>query len=73
MLRLGSGSVDSFTKLTIDFYAQFQRIKPLPKDPVLLQYVIQERGETLRSYVKKFHKEVIQMGVFVEKEALANF
>ncbi|KAK0597046.1 hypothetical protein LWI29_021260 [Acer saccharum] len=32
-----------------------------------------ERGETLRSYVEKFHKKVIQMGVFTEKETLANF
>ncbi|KAK0580101.1 hypothetical protein LWI29_036380 [Acer saccharum] len=56
--KLPPGSVDSFTKLTTDFCAQFQGIKPRPKDPVLLQYVIQERGETLRSYVKKFHKEV---------------
>ena len=71
--KLPPGSVDSFTKLTTDFCAQFQGIKPRPKDPVLLQYVIQERGETLRSYVEKFHKEVIQMGVFVEKETFANF
>ena len=71
--KLPLGSVDSFTKLTIDFYAQFQGIKPRPKDPVLLQYVVQVREETLRSYVEKFHKEVIQMGVFTEKETLANF
>ena len=71
--KLPPRSVDSFTKLTTDFCAQFQGIKPRPKDPVLLQYVIQERGETLRSYVEKFHKEVIQIGVFVEKETLANF
>ena len=25
------------------------------------------------SYVEKFHKEVIQIGVFAEKETLANF
>ena len=27
----------------------------------------------MRSYVEKYHKEVIQMGVFDEKETLANF
>ena len=34
--KLPSGSVDSFTKLTTDFYAHFQGIKPRPKDHVLL-------------------------------------
>ena len=53
--KLSSHSIDSFTKLTMAFCAQFQGIKPRPKDPILLQYVIQERGETLRSYVEKFH------------------
>ena len=38
-----------------------------------IQYVVQERGETLRSYVEKYHKEVIQMGVFDKRETLANF
>ena len=71
--KLPAGSVDSFTKLTMAFYAQFQGMKPRPKDPILLQYVIQERSESLRSYVEKYHKEVIQMGVFDEKETLANF
>ncbi|KAI9195589.1 hypothetical protein LWI28_016375 [Acer negundo] len=32
-------------------------IKPRPKDLVLLQYVIQERGESLKSYVENYHKE----------------
>jgi len=71
--KLPSGSVDSFTKLTMAFCAQFQGIRPRPKDPILLQYVTQERGETLRSYVEKYHREVIQMGVFDERETLANF
>ena len=71
--KLPSGSVDSFTKLTMAFYAQFQRARPRPKDPILLQYVTQERGETLRSYVEKYHWEVIQVGVFDERETLANF
>ena len=35
--------------------------------------MVQERGETLRSYVEKYHKEVIQMRVFDEMETLANF
>ena len=70
---LPSGSVDSFSKLTTSFCAQFQGIKPRPKGPILLQYVAQERGETLKYYVEKFHKEVVQMGVFDEKETLANF
>ncbi|KAI9185302.1 hypothetical protein LWI28_006012 [Acer negundo] len=65
--KLPPGCVDSFSKLITAFCAQFQGIKPRPKDPILLQYVIHERGETLRSYMEKFHKEVIQMGVFVEK------
>ncbi|KAK4857069.1 hypothetical protein QYF36_024221 [Acer negundo] len=71
--KLPPGSVDSFSKLTTAFCAQFQGIKPRPKNPILLQYVTQERGETLRSYMEKFHKEVILMGVFDEKETLANF
>ncbi|KAI9165341.1 hypothetical protein LWI28_012207 [Acer negundo] len=71
--KLPPGSVDSFSKPTKAFYAQFQGIKPRPKDLILLQYLIQEQGETLRSYVEKFHKEVIQMGVLNEKETLANF
>ncbi|KAK2644274.1 hypothetical protein Ddye_019469 [Dipteronia dyeriana] len=33
----------------------------------------EERGEALRAYVESFHKEVIQMRVFTEKETLANF
>ncbi|KAI9190959.1 hypothetical protein LWI28_001430 [Acer negundo] len=70
---LPPSSVDSFSKLTTSFCAQFQGIKPCPKDLILLQYVIQEWGETLRSYVEKFHKEVIQMIVFDKKETLANF
>ena len=48
-------------------------IKPPPKDPILLQYIVQERGEKLKSYVERFHKEVIQIGVFAEKETLTNF
>ena len=35
--------------------------------------MIQKQGETLRSYVEKFHKEVIHMGVFTENETLADF
>ena len=35
--------------------------------------MVQERGEKLKSYVERFHKEVIQMGVFAEKETLTNF
>ncbi|KAI9182767.1 hypothetical protein LWI28_028702 [Acer negundo] len=35
--KLPPGSVDYFTKLTRDFCAQFQGIKPRPKDLVLLQ------------------------------------
>ena len=57
--KLPPGSVDSFSKLTKAFCAQCQGIKPRPKDPILLQYVVQERGETLRSYVEKLHKEVV--------------
>ena len=34
--KLPLGSVDSFTKLTMAFYAQFQGIKPRLKDPILL-------------------------------------
>ena len=79
--KLPSGSGDSFSKLTTAFCAQFQGIKPRPNDPILLQYMTQVWGETLRSYVEKFHEEVIQkfheeviqMGVFDEKETLANF
>ncbi|KAI9175197.1 hypothetical protein LWI28_028720 [Acer negundo] len=71
--KLPPSSVDSFTKLTVNFCAQFQGIKSHPKDLILLQYVVQERGETSRSYVEKFHKEVIQIEVFIEKETLANF
>ncbi|KAI9153226.1 hypothetical protein LWI28_008001 [Acer negundo] len=56
--KLPPSSVDSFSKLTTAFCAQFQGIKPSPKDLILLQYVTQERGETLRSYMEKFHKEV---------------
>ena len=33
--KLSPGSVDSFSKLTKTFYAQFQGIKPRPKDPIL--------------------------------------
>ncbi|KAK4856422.1 hypothetical protein QYF36_017305 [Acer negundo] len=58
-----SGTEDPISHLE-SFVHQMKGIKPYPKDPILLQYVIQERGETLRSYVEKFHKEVIQMGVF---------
>ena len=71
--KLPAGSVSSFTKLSKDFCAQFQGVKPPPKDPILLQYIVQERGEKLKSYVERFHKEVIQMGVFAEKETLTNF
>src|SRR5579862_8279370 len=53
--KLPPGSVDSFTKLTMAFCARFQGIKPCPKDPILLQYVVHERGETLRSYMEKYH------------------
>ncbi|KAK4849338.1 hypothetical protein QYF36_023709 [Acer negundo] len=48
--KLPPGSVDSLSKLTTAFCAQFQGIKPRPKDPILLQYVIQERGKTLRLF-----------------------
>ena len=71
--KLLSSSVDSLSKLTMAFCAQFQEIKPRPKDPILLHYVIQKRGETLRSYVEKLQKEIIQMRVFDENETLANF
>ncbi|KAI9181640.1 hypothetical protein LWI28_017040 [Acer negundo] len=66
--KLPPGSMDSFSKLTTAFCAQFQGIKPRSKDLILLQYVTQERGEILRSYVEKFDKEVIQKGVFDKKK-----
>ena len=34
--KLPLGSVNSFTKLLRDFIAQFQGVKPPPKDPILL-------------------------------------
>ncbi|KAI9157559.1 hypothetical protein LWI28_024396 [Acer negundo] len=53
----------------------FDRLGPSPRTPVRQVNLIPrlERGETLRSYVEKFHKEVIQMRVFDEKETLDNF
>ncbi|KAK2635010.1 hypothetical protein Ddye_029802 [Dipteronia dyeriana] len=71
--KLPADNVDSFSKLSSDFYLHFQGIKPRPKDPIHMQYVIQELGEVLRSYMERFHKKVIHMGVFTEKETLANF
>ncbi|KAK4850263.1 hypothetical protein QYF36_005245 [Acer negundo] len=38
--KLPPGSVDSFSKLTTAFCAQFQGIKPRPKDPILLYFVV---------------------------------
>jgi hypothetical protein len=38
-----------------------------------LQYIRQESGETLRDYLERYHVEVIDMGVFNEKETLTNF
>ncbi|KAI9166034.1 hypothetical protein LWI28_025081 [Acer negundo] len=46
--KLPPGSVDSFSKLTTAFCAQFQGIKPRPKDPILLQetiyFAIRDKG-----------------------------
>ncbi|KAK2658514.1 hypothetical protein Ddye_005047 [Dipteronia dyeriana] len=57
--KLPAGSVDYFTMQSIDFCSQFHGVKPHPKDPIHLQYMVQERGETLRSYMECFHKKVI--------------
>ncbi|KAI9184967.1 hypothetical protein LWI28_002954 [Acer negundo] len=53
----------------------FDRLGPSPPVPVPQVNLRPrlERDETLRSYVEKFPKKVIQMGVFDEKETLANF
>ncbi|KAI9157586.1 hypothetical protein LWI28_024744 [Acer negundo] len=71
--KLSPGSITSFSQLTKEFVAQFQGAIPPRKDPFVLQYIRQESGETLRDYLERYHAEVIDMGVFNEKETLTNF
>ncbi|KAK2638369.1 hypothetical protein Ddye_026164 [Dipteronia dyeriana] len=66
-------NVDLFTKLSSDFCSIFQGIQPFSKDPFHLQYESQKRGEKLKSYMERFHNEVIHIRVITEKETLANF
>ncbi|KAJ4703221.1 Retrovirus-related Pol polyprotein from transposon 17.6 [Melia azedarach] len=71
--KLPSGSIRDFTTFASKFVLHFQRAKPPNKDSSSLQYMKQRGQEPLHEYVKCYHDEVMQMGVYEEPETLRNF
>ncbi|KAJ4705024.1 Retrovirus-related Pol polyprotein from transposon opus [Melia azedarach] len=67
------GSVRDFTTFASKFVLHFQGAKPSTKDLSSLQYIKQRGQEPLHEYVKRYHDEVMQMGVYEEPETLRNF
>ncbi|KAJ4706617.1 Retrotransposon gag domain-containing protein [Melia azedarach] len=66
------GSIRDFTTFASKFVLHFQGAKPPTKDPSSLQYIKQRGQEPLHEYVKRYHDEVMQMGVYEEPKTLRN-
>ncbi|KAL0448228.1 UNVERIFIED_CONTAM: hypothetical protein Slati_1379200 [Sesamum latifolium] len=60
-LLLPPGSVQSFEQLIRDFIQHFASNKRYPKNPGHLFAIIQEEGESLRSYVQRFANEILDI------------
>ncbi|KAJ4724965.1 Retrotransposon gag domain protein [Melia azedarach] len=71
--KLPAGSVRDFTTFASKFVLHFQGAKPPTKDPSSLQYIKQRGQEPLHEYMKRYHGEVMQMGVYEEPKTLRNF
>ncbi|KAJ4724401.1 Retrovirus-related Pol polyprotein from transposon opus [Melia azedarach] len=71
--KLSARSVKDFTTFASKFVLHFQGAKPPTKDPSSLQYIKQMGQEPLHEYVKRYHDEVMQMGVYEESETLRYF
>ncbi|KAJ4717115.1 Gag-pol polymerase [Melia azedarach] len=71
--KLPSRSIRDFTTYASKFVLHFQGAKPPTKDLSSLQYIKQKRQEPLHEYMKRYHDEVMQMGVYEESKTLRNF
>ncbi|KAL0439144.1 UNVERIFIED_CONTAM: hypothetical protein Slati_2397400 [Sesamum latifolium] len=56
-----SGSIYSFDKMAQNFVLHFASNKRLPKNPSHLFAIIQEEGESLKSYMQRFSNEVLDI------------
>ncbi|TXG55823.1 hypothetical protein EZV62_017136 [Acer yangbiense] len=56
-----------------EFITRFRGPRPLDRKPNVLRDIKQGESETLKEYVERFHKEVINLGAYNEENTLEDF
>ncbi|KAK0580223.1 hypothetical protein LWI29_038254 [Acer saccharum] len=56
-----------------EFITRFRGARPLERKPNVLRDIKQGESETLKEYVERFHKEVINLGAYDEENTLEDF
>ncbi|KAK4429356.1 hypothetical protein Salat_1236000 [Sesamum alatum] len=59
--HLAPGSIHDFDHLARSFIHHFAGNKRYPKNPSYLFAIVQEEGESLRSYIQRFSNEILEI------------
>ncbi|TXG71857.1 hypothetical protein EZV62_000436 [Acer yangbiense] len=71
--KLKPSSIQNFSQMCREFITRFRGARPLERKPNVLRDIKQGESETLKEYVERFHKEVINLGAYDEENTLEDF
>ncbi|KAK0604094.1 hypothetical protein LWI29_011895 [Acer saccharum] len=71
--KLKPSSIQNFPQMCREFITRFRGARPLERKPNVLRDIKQGESETLKEYVERFHKEVINLGAYDEENTLEDF
>ncbi|KAK4836882.1 hypothetical protein QYF36_001002 [Acer negundo] len=71
--KLKPSSIQNFPQMCREFITRFRGARHLERKPNVLHGIKQDESETLKEYVERFHKEVINLGAYDEENTLKDF
>ncbi|KAK0602373.1 hypothetical protein LWI29_032693 [Acer saccharum] len=71
--KLKPSNIQNFPQMCREFIKRFRGARPLERKPNVLRDIKQGESETLKEYVERFHKEVINLGAYDEENTLEDF
>ncbi|KAK4841287.1 hypothetical protein QYF36_002224 [Acer negundo] len=71
--KLKQSSIQNFPQMCREFITRFRETRPLERKPNVLRDIKQGESETLKEYVERFHKEIINLGTYDEENTLEDF
>ncbi|KAK0590846.1 hypothetical protein LWI29_032415 [Acer saccharum] len=71
--KLKPSSIQNFPQMCREFITRFRGARPLERKPNVLRDIKQGESKTLKEYVERFHKEVINLGAYDEENTLKDF